>query len=244
MLSPTWLSLTKTLIKNGPAFSWTKSRRFRWLYVLLGVGFVPLMVALLWLVAKVITDAYTVFAAVGQTEMLLQLVVTFLLFFSIIFSLTLVLNSFYFSADVEFLLGLPLKPRTIVTSKLLVLLILESFFNLLVAGAAFWAFGQAASASGLYYLGAVIGTLTFSLTPLLISSIIMMILMSLTRWLRNKEFVSKYSGLVSVVLVLIVTFAFSLLGGLSDVQVEAFFEGTQNSIWLKIFSWLFPYGKK
>ena len=61
----------------------------------------------------------------------LLLVIQFICIFSLIFGFNIILNSFYFSGDIEHILPLPIKPRILISSKFLSVLISESIMEFL-----------------------------------------------------------------------------------------------------------------
>ena len=94
---------------------------------------------------------------------------------------------FYFSKDIEYLLPLPLKPYEIVIAKFNTILVTEYITVFAFLLVPFIIYGIVTSASLLFYLYGALVLLVFPILPALISSIIVMLVMSITGIIKNKD---------------------------------------------------------
>lgn len=129
------------------------------------------------------------------------------------------MNLFYFSKDVENILPFPIKPYQIISAKFNVLLITEYFIVFLFAIAPFIIYGILTGASFLFYIYGLLVLLIFPVFPAIISSILVMIIMSFSKLIKNKEKMQLIATMATIFLVLGIQFAFTGEGDLQTEQV-------------------------
>ena len=145
--------------------------------------------------------------------------------FTFIFSFNVILNELYFTGDIENLLPLPLKPREIVGAKIASIFCAESLVQLLVIFFSVIGFFFALGLSFKNFLLGILGMITLPMIPIIYCSIISLLIMSFTRFIRNKETIRKV-GLVFVLAVLMLFVYF--LGVLQNFDLELYIEGFVN----------------
>ncbi len=138
--------------------------------------------------------------------------------FSFIFGFGVVLNVFYFSSDLSFLLPLPVKPFKLVAAKFASTLISENMMQaLLVLGVTIgFLIPYGLTASG--FFAAVLGVLTLPVIPLCYSGIISIVLMSCTRIIKNKGAAIRLTLLLSVLFFVALLFGSGILNGGLDAE--------------------------
>ena len=145
--------------------------------------------------------------------------------FTFIFSFNVILNELYFTGDIENLLPLPLKPREIVGAKIASIFCAESLVQLLVIFFSVIGFFFALGLSFKNFLLGILGMITLPMIPIIYCSIIGLLIMSFTRFIKNKETIRKV-GLVFVLAVLMLFVYF--LGALQNFDLELYIEGFVN----------------
>ena len=145
--------------------------------------------------------------------------------FTFIFSFNVILNELYFTGDIENLLPLPLKPRELVGAKIASIFCAESLVQLLVIFFSVIGFFFALGLSFKNFLLGIIGMITLPMIPIIYCSIISLLIMSFTRFIKNKETIRKV-GLVFVLAVLMLFVYF--LGALQNFDLELYIEGFVN----------------
>lgn len=124
---------------------------------------------------------------INQTTLFLNFMLL-LLMIVLIFQTTLVsTNVYYFSKDLELILPLPIKPVDLLISKLNAIIINTYFFEFIFIIFPLIIYGIYISAGLLFYFYAAILLLVFPILPALIVSTIMMFLMKLSKFIKNKD---------------------------------------------------------
>lgn len=117
----------------------------------------------------------------------LLLVIQFICIFSMIFGFNLILNTFYFSGDIEHILPLPIQPKTLISSKFMAVLISESMMEFLFLLAAFLGYLIVTDINILTLIMSIIGVFTLPILPLVYCGIIALIIMRFTKLIKNKN---------------------------------------------------------
>ena len=160
--------------------------------------------------------------------------------FTFIFSFNVILNELYFTGDIENLLPLPLKPREIVGAKIASIFCAESLVQLLVIFFSVIGFFFALGLSFKNFLLGILGMITLPMIPIIYCSIISLLIMSFTRFIKNKETIRKV-GLLFVLAVLMLFVYF--LGALQNFDLELYIEGFVNGdqTFLHVMRGIFPH---
>ncbi|GMQ59620.1 hypothetical protein AN1V17_40190 [Vallitalea sediminicola] len=115
---------------------------------------------------------------------LLYNIISLLIF---IFGIPYIMSYFYFSRETEMLLALPIKPRNILLSKFLLLLIYEYIIVFLAMTPVFIINGMHQSAGIAYYIIAIILMFITPVAPLALCSIILMLMARVTNFSSKKN---------------------------------------------------------
>ena len=147
--------------------------------------------------------------AIKQEQMFIGLILLGIAGFVLIQSIFSAINILYYSKDNEYILPLPIKPREIVASKTNVLLITEYFVIAIIGLIPLSIYGILTSASGAYYIAMAIVLLTFPIIPVLISSLLVLIVMSFSKFAKNKNRFQLIATLFIIAIICVLSFTTS-----------------------------------
>lgn len=209
-----YLKLTSVMMKNeamqGPS---TKNRKI--LIGILGmIAVLCIFVPACVLVGGISFIMTTAVVQAGGNAQGLGFILMFIAGFSIIFGLSVILNVFYFSNDMNYLLPFPMEPWEIIASKFTVAYINESVMEFMVILSALIGYMLATKVSLIGIILCVFGMLTIPILPLVYCGIISIIMMTFTGIVKNKDSVHKIMGIATVVLVVAAFVSVSAVGGL------------------------------
>lgn len=178
--------------------------------LLMIVAFLPTLAMLHFLTI----DAVDLLAPFQQTGVIVALLFNALALMIFFFGIFLIPAVFYFSRDIETLLALPLKPVDILLSKFVVTLIYEYltlalFFIPVISG-----YARAVSPDILFYVYAFIVFLILPIIPLVLAGLIIMLIMWLIPFAKNRDFFNMISGGIALIFALWLNYA---LAGLATV---------------------------
>lgn len=178
--------------------------------LLMIVAFLPTLAMLHFLTV----DAVDLLAPFQQTGVIVALLFNALALMIFFFGIFLIPAVFYFSRDIETLLALPLKPVDILLSKFVVTLIYEYltlalFFIPVISG-----YARAVSPDILFYVYAFIVFLILPIIPLVLAGLIIMLIMWLIPFAKNRDFFNMISGGIALIFALWLNYA---LAGLATV---------------------------
>lgn len=138
--------------------------------------------------------------------------------FSFVFGLNVIYNVFYFSADVESILPLPLKPSQIISAKFTAALISENIMQFMIVFAAMAGYILALGLPIWSWLAAILCMLTLPIIPMVYCGIITLVTMYFTRFIKNKDRVNKITGVLSLLIILVIVL---FCGNLSEFSTES-----------------------
>lgn len=193
-----WI-LTKVFIKNS-GDSITKGKRKnlpRSLSLILVMGVLMMSIGVPF--GMFVASGYDLLEPMGQTGMILGFGISAVSVAIFVFGIFYVLTTFYFSADIEYLLPLPLKPFHILSAKFITVIIYEYFTEVVFFLPVLVAYGIKSNGGFLYYLYALIIFLTLPVIPLVISSAINMIIMRFTNVGKHKDALKVVGGIIAMV---------------------------------------------
>lgn len=160
--------------------------------------------------------------------------VAFVIFF---FGVFYVMNIFYFSKDIDYLLPLPVKPETIIASKFVVTLLYEYFIEGIILLPCTFIYGISSSASPLFYVYSIILMIFLPILPLCIALLLSILVMPLINLSKNKDLFKIIGG----ILALVFAFGFNIvanLGARNAGQMSNSLKSLSNSV-----GSIFPGGK-
>ncbi len=159
---------------------------------------------------------------------------------SFIFSFSVILNEFYFSENVENLLPLPVRPYKIVAAKFT-----STFFaeNVMLVGVILFStlgFFFAEKIGLVNLLVSLIGILTIPIVPMIYCALISVIIMSFTKFIKNKESVRNIGSMFLILIVIVsILLVVNLRNFNLDVWIENFVNGDQG--FLEVLRIIFPH---
>jgi ABC-2 type transport system permease protein len=115
-----------------------------------------------------------------------------------VFGFIMSLSTYSLSPAEESLLALPLRPRALLASKFVVVYLSEFLFALFLVGVNLAVFGLREAPPLLFYVYGLLIALSLPLLPLAVAWIILVPLLSLARFLRNKNAVMLVGGFVGI----------------------------------------------
>lgn len=185
--------LAKVLLKGGTDASDKGKNKRKWiLRIILGIAFLPMM-AQLGLFTAVSYDVLKNMDIETVIPAIILALTSFVVFF---FGIFYILNTYYFTKDIESLLPLPLRPFEIIGAKFIVVTVYEYLTEAVVLLPVLLVYGIKSGGGFLYYLYSLIIFLTLPIIPLVISSLIIMPLMRFTGLIKNKD---RFKYIVSII---------------------------------------------
>lgn len=239
------LLLAKMLLKNGSGNLFQRKKKSgkipkNILYaLLLAFAFVPIIS----MISAGVAFLYDSFALLGQEGVILGLGLAGVSLVIFLFGIFYVINVFYFSQDIEYLLPLPLKPSQILSAKFIVTLIFEYVTELFMLAPILVTFGIKSGAGFMYYVYALLIFVTLPILPLVISSVIAMLIMRFTNIAKNKDRFRMIGGIAAVAFGIGANFFFQRFNAkqVDPAQLESML-GSSNSL-VSIFTNMFPSSK-
>lgn len=181
------LILTKIFLKNsGDIFGKNnkiKKLKTAGIILLMIAGFTPIIFG----VGALVYGIYDSLAAIGQQGYLIGISMIAVCLSVFIFGIMYILNYFYFSKDLEYLLPLPVKPYEILAAKFLVVTLWEYLTQSILFLPIIIAYGLRSSSGISYYLTSLVVFIFLPVIPLIAALIINMILMRFTSIGKHKE---------------------------------------------------------
>ena len=217
--------LVRTFLLSGemPKSEKAKKKNF---YITLGIIatvfiFIPCFILMTFLVAAATSgikeEILNNMTYAGNIGNALLLVIQFICIFSMIFGFNIILNTFYFSGDIEHILPLPIKPKLLISSKFMAVLISESLMEFLFLIAAFLGFLIIDGVSISTALMSLIGIITLPILPLVYCGIIALLIMRFTKLIKNKN-----NMLTLVMLGIIIIVGMIAIGYLNNDSITEF----------------------
>lgn len=158
--------------------------------------------------------------------------------FSFIFCINVILNIFYFSSDIDCLLPMPLKGEQIIGAKFIASLITENAMQFILIISSLLGYVFMANLPFYSFFIILLAVITVPIIPLVYCSIICMLFMSFTRFIKNGDAVNKISSgliIVSTLALLILVIV------LSNTNIENFTVNLINSKFLNVMNYIFPH---
>lgn len=220
-----YIALTKTFIKS---LSMSKPKDKRRKLILKTLSF--LVIFFIFIPCALLTTLFVynstkTLVGVGLDTFGLELIFYVISLFSIFFGIFVILNELYFSNDLEHLLPWPLKPFQIVLAKFSATYIGENIMQIIFIIASLVGFFLAKSLGFLNIILAITGAIFLMVLPMVYCSIISIIIMRFTRFIKNKDLVQKVTMFIIFIILL------ALLGiviSLQNFNLESFVNNITN----------------
>ena len=212
-----------------------KSALTRFVPVIIVLALLP-TIASIYFLAKELINVLIPMQQSGIVIGLLLMGVSITVFF---FAIFLVPSVYYFSKDIETLLALPLQPWIIVASKFVVTIIYEYFTILLFAVPVLVAYIEIIRPTIAFYPILLIVILLLPVVPLIFSSVLIMLVMWLVPFAKNRDFFNY----ISTFFALFLAFGINYLAGSAtnvsqNVMVDLLQRGHNSMI--GIFNYVIP----
>lgn len=151
----------------------------------------------------------------GGKEEGMLFIVQFISACAMIFGLNVIINEFYFSSDIDYLLPLPVRTHELILAKFWVTYLAESVMEFMVLFSAYIGFVLAMGITPIGIITGILGTVTLPIVPLVYCGIISMLIMFLFQGIRNRKVLNAIMGAMTIVLILGTFLSFSGLEGFS-----------------------------
>lgn len=178
-----------------------KNNRFQ--IIILAVALLSLIPSYALLV-KGLWSFYDQFQLLGQKSSFLLMGFLSSQIMMLLFGILYVMSKYYFSNDLNHLLPLPIKPSYIITSKFVTTVISEYITALPIFLPFVIIFGIKESAGILYWIYALVASITIPILPIVIDSIIVMVFMKYTSIGRRKDLIRTLSSIIFLIIMVYV----------------------------------------
>jgi ABC-2 type transport system permease protein len=137
----------------------------------------------------------------GGMEEGMLFIVQFISACALIFGFNVIINEFYFSSDIDYLLPLPVKTHELIFAKFFVTYQAESVMEFMVIFSAYIGYILAIGISPIGIVTGLLGTITLPLIPLLYCGVISLIVMYFFQGIRNRKVLNGIMALLALALV-------------------------------------------
>ena len=156
--------------------------------------------------------------------------------FSMVFSLLVIFNVLFFSADLEYLVTLPFKPIEILKGKFFHTYVAESIMEFLILFSVFLGYFIAAGSRFIKLgpgmviavLAALCGTVLMPMLPLVYCALVSFILMALLKNVHNKKIFHRSAYIFLLLFIFLFLASFNGLGGISVENYMDSLAGNEN----------------
>lgn len=234
-----FLKLTMALLKTVEPT--TEEKKYKKIFYNI-MGFIAvfgIMLPMAFFVGVIIYALTSQLLSMGSGTNAVKIFLHLVSVFSFIFGINVIFSVFYFSGDIENLLPLPLKPYQIIGSKFTAALISESIMEFIVIIAAFAGYIIASGAPFYSWIIALFGMITLPIVPLIYCGILCMLIMLVTRFIKNKDTVNKITGLLTFIAIIGIAVMVSNSGGFDTEHLVSALADPQNAI-LSTMDFIFP----
>ena len=241
----TYIKLVKTFLLSGEMPKAEQKKQVRFYFTLGLIAtifiFIPCFILMAFLVGTTTAGIREeiLFNPIyrGNIGNGLLLTIQFICIFSMIFGFNIILNTFYFSGDIEHVLPLPIKPKKLISSKFTAVLISESVMEFLFLLAALIGFMIVNGFNIITIIMSIIGVFTLPILPLVYCGIIALIIMRFTKLIKNRN-----NGLTLVLLGIIIVLGMIAIGYLNNDNIINFVSqlATGQIKFLDIMNYIFP----
>ncbi|MBP1744344.1 MAG: transporter [Firmicutes bacterium] len=190
------LALTKVLLKSGSS----PAKRKRQLLITLAVlaAFVPMIMG----IGQFVSFLFDALAMMGQQGIILAMAMPATVFIIFFFGIAYIINTFYYSMDIENLLHLPLRSTEILGAKFAAVLVYEYLTEAVILVPVLAVYGFKNGESALFYILGVVILLLLPVIPLAAAAVLDMVIMRFTNLAKNKDLFRNVGGVLAIFLAL------------------------------------------
>lgn len=230
------------LLRRGQEMAMPKEGRNKRTYTVFGGAAMLFIMIPCCVIVGVIAYFMTLamMEAGGKEEGML-FIVQFISACAMIFGLNVIINEFYFSSDIDYLLPLPVRTHELILAKFWVTYLAESVMEFMVIFSAYIGFILAIGVTPIGVITGLLGTITLPLVPLVYCGIISMIIMFLFQGIRNRKVLNTMMAVMTILLILGAFLSFQNLEGFSiDTYVTSLTSG--ENVFMKVMNIIFYPG--
>ena len=233
-----YIALTIVSLKNTFSMFDGKGKKSairKFLPILLGVALLPTLFSIYMLAGETLK----ILIPINQSGVIVGLLLMGLAMTIFLFAIFLVPSVYYFSKDIETLLALPLNPQTIVASKFTVTVLYEYLTMAFISIPVLAAYIQHMNPSFIFYPIMVVVLLLLPIVPLIFASVLIMLVMWLIPFAKNRDFFNFLSGFFALAMALGINFLSTSSTQMSqNAMIELLMKG--NDSLLNIFRIAIP----
>lgn len=214
-LRRTWL-LTR-LLTGGSRFmaSGIESKpRSKTKKVLIGIAYVFLFVYLMAIVAAFAWQTTAVLQSVGMASIFPEMLLSLIALLSIVFGVYYLISIFYHADETTYILALPFQTTEIVAAKFIQTLTFEYMITGMIFVPAILTYGITTQQNLAFYLMLIPLTLLLPVIPLALLTIVVMLLMRVVPFAKNKDRMTTVMNIL--ILGLVFAFSFGMNQPMSD----------------------------
>jgi len=233
-----YIALTVVSLKNTFSMFDGKGKKSairKFLPLLLGVALLPTLFSIYMLAGETLK----ILIPINQSGVIVGLLLMGLAMTIFLFAIFLVPSVYYFSKDIETLLALPLNPQTIVASKFTVTVLYEYLTMAFISIPVLAAYIQHMNPSFIFYPIMIVVLLLLPIVPLIFASVLIMLVMWLIPFAKNRDFFNFLSGFFALAMALGINFLSTSSTQMSqNAMIELLMKG--NDSLLNIFRIAIP----
>lgn len=177
--------------------------------VLIAIAYVFMFVYLLGLVAVFAWSATDVLQSVGMEGVFPEILISMTAMMSIVFGVYYLISIFYHADETTYILALPFRTTELVAAKFLQTLVFEYLITGMLFLPAMLAFAIKTAQGVGFYLMLLPLTLLLPVIPLALLTLVVMLLMRIVPFAKNKDRVTMFMNIVMLVFVLAISFGMS-----------------------------------
>ncbi|MGN1458523.1 MAG: hypothetical protein ACI4XP_11330 [Acutalibacteraceae bacterium] len=235
-----YLKLVSALLKTVEPSSDEKKYKKVFYNIMSIIAIFGIMIPMAFLVGVIIYAITSLLIPMNSEQNGIELFIHLVSVFSFVFGLNVIFSVFYFSGDIENLLPLPLKPYQIIGSKFTAALIGESVMEFIIIIAAFAGYIISAGLPFYTWFIAIFGMFTLPVIPLVYCSVICILIMLLTRAVKNKDTVNKITGVLTVLIIIGLAVMLGNSGGFDTEHIAQSIASPSNPL-LNVMNCIFPH---
>ena len=175
----------------------------------------------------------------GHAAFGVHLIFSLISIFTVVFGINVIINEFYFSSDLEHLLPFPLKAWEITMAKFTTIFFSDNIMQFTLVFACIIGFGIASRMSIIQWVLSFVLGFLLPLAPLLCCAILGILVMNISRLIRNEQTARR----ISIVFMLIVFgIMFATIMSMKPLDIEDFFVSVTNTdtLFVRLMKILFP----
>jgi len=228
-----WISLTLTLLNEHYGISrkrqrYLVDRKDLWEPFLI-FGIVAVLIVTLFPLMKTLLDQMiAVYAQMGAPEMVYAYFFMICSAFGFLVGLLVILSVFFFSKDLPLLMSLPLKPTEILSAKIALIVIDQTWISIVGLLFPYIYLGARIGLGWEYWISGFLILLSAQILPILFETIVILPLSRVIRFGKHRDFLLFSVSVLFVVAILLINVAITNTGVSGELTEETFREFLEN----------------